>query len=496
MLFYKAELEAGLVEAIQKNTSVSFVVQQTPLKKGFEAHISDEALASLEGFNTDIPETADLYYVQSILTSTGANANDDTFIPEQLWAARKTPVHKPTNIDHNQDKIIGHMTSQWAISSDGTIIPDDTPVDELPNDFHLCNGGVIYLHWKDEDFREEVDEVVASIEEGNKFVSMECLFKDFDYGVMNASGAMEVLPRNEETAFLTKHLRAYGGEGTFENRRLTRILKNYVFSGKGYVDNPANKRSIIFDKDAFTKANKTQSVYYVKANSTPEEKTNMSDVITSQLEETKALNRKLSEQVEALQKEISEVGKASFEAKIAELNAEIDALKEDAKAAKEAGDKVAETLACQCQKLEDSKSEKTELEKELSELKAKVVLAKRTNSLISAGLAESAEEAEETANSFASLDDDQWGFILKTLEAAKMTKMERKKEEEDKAKKAKANEAADLDDKNVDVEGDEASAGSVEPNGDEDADKKRKGSLQSAIAAHFHRDKKSDGGEK
>ena len=36
------------------------------------------------------------------------------------------------------------------------------------------------------------------------------LFKGFDYGLTNKIGEYKVLARNEDTAYLTKHLRAYG----------------------------------------------------------------------------------------------------------------------------------------------------------------------------------------------------------------------------------------------------------------------------------------------
>ena len=47
---------------------------------------------------------------------------------------------------------------------------------------------------------------------------MECFFKGFDYGLLNSeTGEYKVLARNEETAFLTKYLRAYGGDGKHQN---------------------------------------------------------------------------------------------------------------------------------------------------------------------------------------------------------------------------------------------------------------------------------------
>ena len=76
----------------------------------------------------------------------------------------------------------------------------------------------------------------------------ECLFSDFDYALVDPEGANHVVARDEQSSFLTKHLRAYGGEGNYEGFTIGRALKNIAFSGKGLVSKPANPRSVIFEK--------------------------------------------------------------------------------------------------------------------------------------------------------------------------------------------------------------------------------------------------------
>ena len=81
---------------------------------------------------------------------------------------------------------------------------------------------------------------------------MECFFTGFDYGLIDQkTGDYKVLSRNNDTAYLSKHLRAYGGTGEHEGYKIGRVLRNITFSGKGFVDRPANPDSIIFSKDAF-----------------------------------------------------------------------------------------------------------------------------------------------------------------------------------------------------------------------------------------------------
>jgi hypothetical protein len=80
---------------------------------------------------------------------------------------------------------------------------------------------------------------------------MECFFKGFDYGLINKStGEYKVLSRAEDTAFLTKHLRAYGGVGEYQDHKIGRVLRQITFSGKGFVDKPANPESVIFTQNS------------------------------------------------------------------------------------------------------------------------------------------------------------------------------------------------------------------------------------------------------
>lgn len=108
---------------------------------------------------------------------------------------------------------------------------------------------------------------------------MECLFSDFDYSVVSPDGEMKVVARNDESAFLTKHLRVYGGKGVYEGYKVGRLLRNIAFSGKGLVNKPANPRSIILqpDEDPFDD-NFTNSVNVEEFNMADDQKVESSDI--------------------------------------------------------------------------------------------------------------------------------------------------------------------------------------------------------------------------
>lgn len=246
---FKSEIQDGLKEKIISSMSISSTC---------ELEICDPFL-----LNKPLRAVAenknqmDLHYLKSILVTTGWNKNDDVFDKAEVWTARNTPSDKPFNYEHDQKQIIGHITGSKVIDEDGNDVVEGVSVDELPKKFHILTSAVLYKFWEDPKKQEEMNDIISGIANNKWFVSMEALFNNFDYA-MDDGVTAKVIARNEKTAFLTKHLRAYGGNGVFNNIKIGRVLKNIVFSGKGLVRKPANPESIIFDE---TEAFITSSVY-------------------------------------------------------------------------------------------------------------------------------------------------------------------------------------------------------------------------------------------
>jgi hypothetical protein len=265
---FKSEIQDGLKEKIISSMSISSTC---------ELEICDPFL-----LNKPLRATAenknqmDLHYLKSILVTTGWNKNDDVFDKAEVWTARNTPSDKPFNYEHDQKQIIGHITGSKVIDEDGNDVAEGISVDELPKKFHILTSAVLYKFWEDPKKQEEMNDIISGIANNKWFVSMEALFNNFDYA-MDDGVTAKVIARNEKTAFLTKHLRAYGGNGVFNNVKIGRVLKNIVFSGKGLVSKPANPESIIFDE---TEAFITSSVYQL------DETTKSKEIIMS-IEEVK-----------------------------------------------------------------------------------------------------------------------------------------------------------------------------------------------------------------
>jgi len=244
MQIFQQEYDDGLSDQIRASASISYASLVDPCSnQGFLSKVKNiKSIASIKD--------ADLYYVQSILVTSSWNKNDDIFDKSEVWLARNTPEDKPTNLEHNENLIIGHIISNWPITEDGILIDENTPLDNLPNKYHILTGSVVYKGFSDPELKSRSEKLISEIESGQKYVSMECFFNGFDYGLVDKStGEYKILSRNNETAYLTKHLRCYGGLGEHENYKIGRVLRNITFSGKGYVDKPANPDSIIFTKN-------------------------------------------------------------------------------------------------------------------------------------------------------------------------------------------------------------------------------------------------------
>lgn len=243
MIIFEQEKQDGIEHQMLANASISYTTLVEPCGK--ESSVKKDLSKSVASLADE-----DLYYVQSILVSSSWNKNDDVFDKVEVWNARATPEHKPTNLEHDEKLIVGHITSNWPITDDGILIDANTEISNLPNKYHILTGSVIYRGFSDPELRDRAEKLIAEIEAGDKYVSMECFFKGFDYGLEDKSnGSFSVIERNEETSHLTKHLKVYGGLGEKDNYRIGRVLRNITFSGKGFVAKPANEDSIIFNRN-------------------------------------------------------------------------------------------------------------------------------------------------------------------------------------------------------------------------------------------------------
>lgn len=248
---YPSEQEAGLELEISSQSSC----------KSYSAILSKDQLAKADNYYQDNHDklidasalTSDLALCHGILVTTNWNKNDDVFTPEQVWPARKSPLYKPANMDHQgseddpKNQIIGVIADSTPVDNNYSPIVD-SPDLPLPDYYHL----LVEIYLWERYWGKAVKKIKDGIAGGNMFISMECFFADFGYAIrLPNSNDVSLLLRTPDTAWLTKFLRVYKGPGVVKingkEYQVGRWLRNLTFSGVGFVTKPGNPESILFE---------------------------------------------------------------------------------------------------------------------------------------------------------------------------------------------------------------------------------------------------------
>jgi hypothetical protein len=403
---YPAEINDGIAELVKTQASVAYC---SP------ANIHREPSASITGVfasKKDLMEyivaenknQIDLFYLESVLVSTGWNKNDDVFLTEPTWAARNTPEDKQFNYMHDENDIIGHITGSYVLSKEGTRISPDQ--ESPPEEFDIVTQAVLYNSWTNLENKERMDKIISEIEEGKWYVSMECLFAGFDYALMDEKGRAKLMPRNEASAFLTKHLRSYGGTGEYQGYKIGRALQQISFSCKGLVSKPANPRSIILNQKslAFNINNEISDF------SIGENKMSDTNALEKQLADVRAELASAKEENKTIKAKIEEAKDKEFASKVANLESVV-AEKEQTVAEME---ETIKSTQARIAELEDSLAKSNEqltvAMKDMEGMKKKEKMQKRMASLLDAGFEQ--EEAETSLAAYESLADEAFESIV------------------------------------------------------------------------------------
>ena len=409
MQIYKSEIIDGIADIVRKDVSIAYCSQAVLTADIPVCDVINKLKASSN------PNQIDLHYIKSVLVSTGWNKNDDVFSNAQTWAARNTPEDKQFNFMHNENDIIGHITGSYIVDRNGDKIEADD--NNVPSEFDIITEAVLYNSWSNPDNRERMQNIIAEIDQGKWFVSMECLFSGFDYAIIDQKGQSKVVARNDESAFLTKHLRAYGGTGEYEGYKIGRSLRDISFSGKGLVSKPANPRSIILDSSKAFSINE-QYVFNVSKGDF-----NMQDN-----NEEKRLSEELASSTEQVTVTQSEAE--------AELSAKISAF-ETALAEK---DEAIKTLEAAILSLQETilvrETQLSESVATMHDMKKKEKNRMRKEQLMASGFEEA--EAEESLSLYDNLEDTAFESIVAMFKKKMAKKMELKEDEKKESNYPKA----------------------------------------------------------
>jgi hypothetical protein len=425
MKIYQQEILDGLSEEIKTQASIAYcapaiLVNSIDLDKSWD--ISRNSINKIIASSN--PNQIDLYYLKSILVSTGWNKNDDVFDIKQTWAAKNTPEDKQFNFMHNENDIIGHITGSYVVDRiENKIVASDAS--EPPLEFDIVTEAVLYNGWTNPENKERMSKIIAEIEEGKWFVSMECLFAGFDYAIIDKGGNEKSLARNEDSSFLTKHLRAYGGTGEYEGYKVGRLLRDISFSGKGLVSRPANPRSIILDSSrAFSISMNDNKTTNVISNVSKGDH-NMSDTnLEKQLSDLQAELASSHDLVKATEAKAETLHK-ELEEKVSVLQGGLEEKESAIKAFEEKVLTLEEALS-------QKDAQLAEITAAMDEMKKKEKYRMRKANLVDAGFEDA--EAEDSVSLYDALDDASFEAVVAAMK--KKVGMMKKEKEEDKKEMA------------------------------------------------------------
>ena len=256
------------------------------------------------------------------------NKNDDGIDTETAIRIAKLFKHKPTNIEHKKEKVVGHiLTAGFSRYGDSQIL---TP-DELNNYsevFNISLGAVVYKFVN----KEFASALQASSEDpsseyyGKISTSWELGFNDYKIaiGSDNLKDA-EIVSDEKHIEELKGKLKSYGGSGKLDDgTKIYRLVVGEVYPlGIGFTTNPAadvngviTERAENYEPKEEPKAKiyNFKSHFFTKKNSQSQNTT-----VNSQKESAMNLDNLISEVKEALlEKKISQEAAANMTATFTE----------------------------------------------------------------------------------------------------------------------------------------------------------------------------------
>lgn len=216
--------------------------------------------ASLESLKTLIPEDVDLNQnIDLLAVAFNAavvnrfNKNGDGIDTETALAIKDYFIHKPTNIEHQKSKVVGHIISS-SFSEYGTnkILEASELMDET-GPFNIALGALVYKI-----VNPSFANLIEQSQEEGEFknvisASWEIGFNDYviAVGSDNLNDAEIISDENKIEEF-NKYLKAYDGEGKMDDGTpVFRLVVGDIYPlGIGFTTNPAaDVKGVIMEKN-------------------------------------------------------------------------------------------------------------------------------------------------------------------------------------------------------------------------------------------------------
>lgn len=219
--------------------------------------------ASLEPLRDMIPDDIDLEKnidIMAVAFNAAVvnrfNKNGDGINTASAKEIKDLFIHKPCNIEHQKESIVGHIISagfsEYQGGNNFMEIEDD-----LKSPFNICLGAIVYKTVVPE-FAEALSDSTDESSEGFQSISASWEIGFNEYSIALGSGdidSMEIISDEIKIEEMSKYLKSFGGPGELEDgTKVSRLIKGDIYPlGIGFTNNPAADVKGVIMKDDETK---------------------------------------------------------------------------------------------------------------------------------------------------------------------------------------------------------------------------------------------------
>lgn len=227
--------------------------------------------ASLDNLKPLIPQDVDLTKNIDLLgvafnaaVVNKFNKNGDGIDTSTAIAVSDYFVHKPTNIEHNKEKVVGHIVSSSFSDFNTSELLQAESLTDFNGPFNISLGALVYKI-VNPSFANMLEQASDGGEYHNMIsASWEIGFNDFyiAVGSDNLSEA-EIVTDKNKIKDLQKYLRAYDGEGKMDDGTIVnRLVIGDIYPlGIGFTSNPAAEvEGVIVENQESAQAKKQSSL--------------------------------------------------------------------------------------------------------------------------------------------------------------------------------------------------------------------------------------------
>ena len=416
-----------------------------------QSNISQASLDSLRPLipaNIDLDRNIDLLGVAfNAAVVNKFNKNGDGIASEAAVAIKDYFVHKPTNIEHDRDRIVGHIVSAgFSRYDDSSELMSDDEALITEGAYNIALAAVVYKTAS----KEFADLVMNSTDTESDYyqtvsTSWEVGFNDYVIAVggddLNES---TIVSDPQEIQAYSPYLKSLGGKGTLKDgRKVNRLIVGEIYPlGIGFTSNPAadvkglvaqqgeskpatSSRNEPIDK-LITKSKKTshssqENVLNKEPNNTIMDKETIINDFRAALDE-KLGNQDFSEESVA---SISKVFIEAIREKGEQYIADLEKAKAEKEEAVQAQNSIQEKMSEVEQQLESTKQQLEALEQENSAREAEVRFNARMEALNEVYELDE-EDSKILASELSSLDETEESFAGYQEKLAKIWKHKNK----------------------------------------------------------------------